>query len=401
MTRTTNAARRQANAPLVSLAGILKSARPDELRPGGRWIGDRYLPPIAGGAYGTLSTLDTLAASRQSVVQFGEDNAWNSIAAALAAHNAQVNDMLGDFVERTTDVRRAYGTTDVKVMDELDQWGRGDAQKVTAGVSVDFPMRRYGNELQWTLQMMQQMPASQLAAEVAAIMDADRLNFTRQIKRALFTATNNTSYVDTLGYPAGVTLTIRALVNADSVGIPVGPNGETFNGASHTHYLATASLTAANLSALILTVQEHYNAGTPVVYISSTDEAAVRALTGFQPAYDMRLTIADTVTRPTQGLDMANLYDRFIGYFGAAEVWIKPWMLASYIFAWVKGQPPPLVMRVPAFDVPADLRLIADEGRHPLHARSYERQFGVGVWNRTNGAVLYTASGTYATPTSF
>lgn len=399
MITTLNAARRR-RLPLVSIAGILASARPDELRPGGVWRGDRYLPPIAGSAYGTLSTLDTLAASRQSVVQFGEDNAWNSIAAALAAHNAQVNDMLGTLVERTTDVRRAYGTTDAKTMDELDQWGRGDAQKVTAGISVDFPLRRYGSELQWTLQMMQQMPASQLAAEVAAIMDADRLNFTRQIKRALFTPTNAT-FVDKLGYPANVSLNIKALVNADSAGIPVGPNGETFNGASHTHYLATASLVAANLSALILTVQEHYNAGTPVVYISSTDEAAVRALTGFQPAYDMRLTIADTVTRPQQGLDMANLYDRFIGYFGAAEVWIKPWMLAGYLFAYVQGQPPPLVMRVPTFEAAADLRLVADEGRHPLHARSYERQYGVGVWNRTNGAILFTGGGSYTVPSSF
>jgi hypothetical protein len=79
-------------------------------------------------AYGTLSTLDTLATVRQTVIEFGEDRAWDSIAAALAAHNAQKADMRGDLVERSTDVRRAYGTTDAKRMDEMDQWGLPDAQ---------------------------------------------------------------------------------------------------------------------------------------------------------------------------------------------------------------------------------------------------------------------------------
>lgn len=349
-------------------------------------------------AFGTLSTLDTLASIRQSVVEFGEDRAWDSIAAALAAHNAQVDDMLGTLVERTTDVRRAYGTTDAKTMQELDQWGQGDAQKITAGVAVDFPLRRYGDSLQWTRQWMMSNTVAQLAAEVAAIMDADRLNFQRAVKRAIYGPTN-TTFVDKLGVPANISLNVKAFVNADSAGIPVGPNGETFNGASHTHFLATASLVAANLTALILTVQEHYNTGVPVVYINSADEAAVRALTGFQPAYDQRLVIADTVTRPARGLEMANLYDRFIGYFGAAEIWIKPWVLASYFFAYVQGQPVPLVMRVPTFGGLDQLALMAEDERYPLRARTYERQFGIGVWNRTNGAILYTGGGAYVAPT--
>jgi hypothetical protein len=364
-------------------------------------LGGAFVPlPIAGGAFGTLSTLDTLAAIRQSVVDFGEDRAWDSINAALAAHNAQMLDMLGTLVERTTDQRRAYGTADAKQMQELDQFGQGDAQKVTAGITVDFPLRRYGDSLQWTRQWMMSNTVAQLAAEVAAIMDADRLNFTRQVKRALLTSTNAT-FIDKLGQPANTSLTIRALLNADSSGVPIGPNGETFNAATHTHYLATAALIAANLSALILTVQEHYASDTPVVYISSTDEAAVRALTGFVAAVDPRLIQATTVTRPQAGLDMANLYDRMIGYFGAAEIWVKPWMLAGYLFAYVQGQPPPLAMRVSPYAGLDQLQLVAEDERHPLRARTYERQYGIGVWNRTNGAALYTGGGAYVIPTSF
>lgn len=361
-------------------------------------LGGEFVPlPIWGGAFGTISTLDTLASIRQSVLDFGEDKAWDSIGVALAAHNVQVNDMLGTLVERTTDSRRAYGTTDAKTMQELDQWGQGDAQKVTAGVSVDFPLRRYGDSLQWTRQWMMSNTVAQLAAEVSAIMDADRLNFIKQVKRAIYFPTN-TTFIDKLGMPAGISLNIKAFLNADSAGIPVGPNGEVFVGSSHTHYLATASMIAANLAALILTVQEHYNTGVPIVYVSSTDEAAVRALTGFVPAVDPRLIQATTVTRPAQGLDMANLYDRFIGYFGAAELYVKPTAIAGYLFAYVQGQPAPLVMRVPTFGGLDQLSLMAEDERYPLRARTYERQFGVSVWQRMGGAVLYTGSGTYAAP---
>ena len=37
--------------------------------------------------------------------------------------------------------------------------------------------------------------------------------------------------------------------------------------------------------------------------------------------------------------------------------------------------------------------------RLPLRARSYERQFGIGVWQRVGGAVLQFNNGSYSTPT--
>lgn len=347
-------------------------------------------------AYGTLSTLDTLASIRQSVVQFGEDTAWVSIQAALDAHNRQVQDMLGTLVEQTTDTRRAYGTSDAGVMDEMDQWGLPDAQKITAGVTVDFPLRRYGASKQWTRQWMMSNTVAQLAAEIAALMDSDRLNFQKQVKRAIFLPTN-TSFVDKLGNPANITLNVKAFVNNDGAGLPVGPNGEVF-ATSHTHYLGSATLTAAAVASLVLTVQEHYNSGTPKLYISQTDEAAFRALTGFVAYLDPRLTINANANQAMQRVDLSNLYDRAIGLFGAAEVWIKPWAIANYIFAFIDGQPAPLAERVPTFPGLSDLAPTFDDERYPLRARSWERQFGIGVWNRTNGAVLNFSNASYTAP---
>lgn len=349
-------------------------------------------------AYGTLSTLDTLATVQQSVVDYGENNAWEAIRAALAAHNEQRAEMRGDLVERTTDTRRAYGSLDTKTMDEMDQWGLPDAQKISVAVTVDFPLRRYGNSLQWTRQWMMSNTAAQLAGEVAAILDADRRNWIKQVKRAIFTPTNST-FIDKLGQPANVSLAVKAFVNADSAAIPPGPNGETFTAASHTHYLGSAALDTTAASALVLAVQEHYNSGIPRIYIASANEAAWRALTGFVAYQDPRVTLNSNANQAMQRVDISNIYDRAIGLYGNAEIVIKPWMIAGYAFAYVQGAPVPLVERVPTFAGLGDLQFMFEDERHPLRARSYENQFGIGVWNRTNGAVLDFGNASYTAPT--
>lgn len=348
-------------------------------------------------SYGSLSTLDTLASIRQSVVAFGEDRAWDSISAALDSHNAQFSEMLGSLVERTSDARRSYGTADVKVMDEMDQWGQSDAQKITAAVTVDFPLRRYGNSLQWTRQWMISNTVAQLAAEVAAIMDADRSNLIKQVKRAIF-GSSNATFIDKLGVPANVSLSVKAFANNDGSGYPVGPNGEVF-ATSHTHYLANATLTAAVLTSLVVAVQEHYNSGTPVIVINSADEAAVRALTGFVAYVDPRLTLNANANQALTRLNFSNTYNREIGLFGPAVVRVKPWAIANYAFAYIEGQAPPLAMRVPQVESMGDLNLVYEDERLPLRARSYERQMGVGVWQRVGGAVLQFSNGSYQNPT--
>jgi hypothetical protein len=349
-------------------------------------------------AYGTLSTLDTLASIRQSVIAFGEDRAWEAISVALDAHNAQFNDMMGNFVERTTDARRSYGTGDTKVFDEMDQWGQSDAQKISAAVTVDFPLRRYGNSLQWTRQWMASNSAQQLAAEVAAIFDADRNNLIRQIKRAIYTS-SNTTFVDKLGYPANISLNVKAFANNDGSGYPLGPNGETF-ATSHNHYLANATLTTTVATNLITAVQEHYNTGTPVVIINSADEAAWRALTGFTAYVDSRLTLNANANQAVQRLNYSDLYNRAIGIYGNAEIRIRPWAVANYAFAYIENQAAVLCMRVPS-QAPdfGNLQFNYEDERLPLRARSYERQFGVSVWQRVGGAVLQFNNGSYVNPT--
>lgn len=346
-------------------------------------------------AYGTLATLDTLAASQQTIAQYGEDRAFEEIQRALAIHNRLTDEMLAMLVERTTDRQRRYGSNDSMAMDELDEFGSPDAQKIAAGATVGFPLRLYGIALQWTRKFMQNATAAELAAQVTAAMDADTRVIYRQIRRALFTPTNNTGYLDRL--VDNVNLAIRALANADSQAIPLGPNGETFDASTHTHYLFTAgtSLAAADLTSLVNTVREHYSQGEIEVWINTAQETAVRALTGFTAITPVFVTPANTSAAIVQEFDRGNPNNRLIGYYGTNyhPVYVKPHVPAGYLAA-VLVDPgiKPLVLRERAAGSGAFVLAYEDED-HPLRARAWEREFGMGVWHRVAAAALMIDSG--------
>lgn len=353
--------------------------------------------------YGTLSVLDTLAATQTSLIDYGEDRAWAEVDAALAAHNAQMADMLGDMVERSGDRLRRYGTAASKTMQELDEFGRPQAQKVTAGATLGFPLRLYGDALQWTRKFMQTGgSAQQLAAEFNAIIDADRRLTLYELKRSLFTPTNYT-FADRL--IDGIDIAVKALANADSASIPLGPNGESFDGSTHTHYLFTAgvALAAADVSGLITTVRQHSAMGSVDLFINSAQETAMRGLSGFVAhifGYIQRGGGA-TVDVSSQSLSPQNPGDRSIGFFGESEVWVKPWVPAGYVLALNVGAPQrPLVLRTRPGQ--GDLQFVSDYDDHPLRARAYEREFGIGVYNRVGAAALFIdagAAGAYVAPT--
>lgn len=346
--------------------------------------------------FGTLTTLDSLGASAtQTVAGFGEDRVFDAITAHLRIHNGIMTEMLAGKAERSSDRLRRYGGVDTMVMEDADQFGVARAQKVTAGSNVGFPLRLKTAGLQWTRKALRVMSLREIDAQVTAMLAADVQAVTTELKRALFLPTNYT-FTDVL--VDNVDLPVKRLVNADSAVIPVGPNGETFDAATHTHYLAAATLTTAALDGLIDTVREHYNVGQVMVEINKAQETTVRGLTGFAPYTDPRLINQSTALVAGNRLDITNPNNRAIGLYREAEIWVKPWMPATYLFGMVDGAPKPLVMRT-RDDSSGDLELVANDEDYPLRAERYEREFGVGVGTRTNGAALYIGGGSYVAPT--
>lgn len=342
-----------------------------------------------------LSTL--LAARDQSVAQFGLTNIIPILERELAAHNAVATMLVTDLAEFTTDRQRKYGVSSAEDMVEVDEYGRSATKVNKPGSTLGFPLKLFQYALGWTRKWFENKTPADLAIAVQAAERAHLRMLTRELKRSFMFSTNYT-WTDFL--VDNVDLSVKRLVNADGASIPEGPNSEVFDGSSHTHYLARAggSLAASDLTGAINTVIEHGYGASVKAAISKTDEATFRALSGFSAYPDPRVVYRNTDT-PGQTLDISRLDNRAIGIFGGAEVWVKSWMPANYTFVWDSGSDKPLVVRQRANGTTPGLRIAAEIDSFPLHAQYMEAEFGVGVYNRTNGAVLYFGGTSYANPT--
>lgn len=350
---------------------------------------------------GTHDVSTTFAARLSAIPNFqgqNMDRVQQALDDELAAHNGLMQEAVGELADITTQRLRTYGAASGGSMLKVDEYGRGPTQVAVPGDTAGFPLDKYQYAIGWTDTWFRIKSPIDMAVMVQAAEVADKKAVLYEIKQAIFGAANYTVFDHLVD---NISLAVKRFVNADSASIPTGPNGESFVVSTHTHYNGYASLTAPNMLDNINDVVEHGHGGQVRVYISTTDEAAVRALLGFSPYLDPRLMIgaiaANQVASPR--LDITRLDNRAIGIFGPAEVWVKPWMIASYQFAFDASGPKPLAFRQREQETMQGLRVAGEIPVYPLLARFMEREFGVGVWNRTNGAVGYFANATYASPT--
>ncbi len=291
---------------------------------------------------GIRSMADMLKQRFVTPVQLGLDTIERSLRADLATHNRLLADALAPFVEYTDQRRRRYGVSSTLQFDLADEFTRAHTQKVLTGSEVEFPMDGFQASIGWTAMFFKNKSVADLATTQTAAKIGHALKIRREMQKAMFGATNFSTFdyrVD------NVQLDVKRFVNADSAPIPIGPNTETFDASTHTHYLFHNGLDNASAHSLVNTVLEHHNNGAPKVYINQADEATWTALTDFKPYIDSRLTINMNTNQTKVGLDAQKTNDRAIGLFGAAEVWVKPWGIANYAMASDTMAPKPLVAR--------------------------------------------------------
>lgn len=356
-------------------------------------------------SYGTFSILDTLAASNQTIAQFGVDRAFDFIQKALMSHNDIMRDMRSAMMDSSVDRLRRGGSYSAMQLDELDEFGTPDAQKLTAGANIGFPLRRYGGALQWTGLALKRMLGAEMAAQVKGMMDADYQKLIFNMKAAFYRPVNY-NYDDRLRDKLqAIQLPVKALQNADGFPIPPGPNAEFFDPATHTHYLVasvTSTFGAVDMDALLGTVREHQATGQGYIAINQADQAAVIAFPKFRAVVDTRVIqplSASYVNPQVYALDLVNSNNRLIGLYDGVEVWVKPWPIAGYPAAWWTGPgvEKPLLYRFDP-DLPDELTLTFEGEVHGLRADVYESYYGIGVWNRIAMAVLDVGHGSYTAP---
>jgi hypothetical protein len=337
--------------------------------------------------YGTLDLLDSIANVNQSVIQFGEDNAYKEIQRALDAHNEIVRELVPELCEVTDDQMRRYGGTARMVMEDGDETGQPDVQKGVTGANMGFPLERARLALGWTRDWLEEHTVADLALQYTLAQKADIDFFQKRIQRSIFTPTNNLTYVDHLYNQ--LVLPVRALLNADGQPVPISADGTEFDGDTHTHY--TASLSSAGLTAdivrnVLTNVVEHVPVGEIRIYINRAQEAALWAMTGAFFPYvpeNIQQSSADRFAIDRK-LDQRNTVNRAVGRFDAAEVWVKPWVPPNYIVAVDLGAPgyKPLVYRTRPGGQNSDLRIRAEHEHFPLRAQTMTRDYGIGVWHR-------------------
>jgi hypothetical protein len=352
-------------------------------------------------AFGTLQIFDTIEARRVAannyINQFDEQTLYRQIQAFLEVHNRLMDEMTSDIVEPTSERFLTWGNVAQTSMQDGDEFSRPDVQKMSVSpTTMGFPLYIKQAAYGVTRLFMETKTLGDLEQVVLAATDADVRERLKMIRRSLFNPTNNLTYKDR--FEDNATLPLRALLNADSAYIPPDMWGNTFDGSTHTHYSGTSSFTAANLTALITNVLEHYNDGTIMVDINRAQETTIRGFTGFYPYYDARITPSvNQDVAQGRALDQFNVYNRPIGIFGASEIWVKPWVPANYVFAYNTAAPKPLRMRT-RNPQRGNLHIAAELEIYPLRATYMEREFGISVFERTNGAVLKTDNATYSAP---
>lgn len=345
---------------------------------------------------GTYDITSLQTVTDQTAAEFGLDTIQRVLEEDLAAWNQMVTEQVSELAEVTTDRQRAYGSSVGGEMQEVDEYGKAPTQKAEAGDTVGFPLRLFQFNLGWTAKYLQVATPAKLAIQTISAQDAHWRRIQKEIKRAIYGSANYTFRDHLID---NVTLNIKRFVNADGAKIPNGPNGEVFDGAVETHYLANNGWDATVLTNAINDVIEHGHGGEVKLAINKADETAVRALTGFVPYPDPRLVYRASDT-PGQTLDISRLDNRAIGIFAGAEVWVKSWILDNYPFIWDLADPDkPLAFRQRTQETLQGLRLAAENDDYPLYVQFMESEFGAGVWTRTNGLILYVGGVSYVVPT--
>lgn len=350
------------------------------------------------GNTGTLGLSDLLAQTYVSAEQFGVQTIQEVAQADVEAYNGIWRPLMADFVAVTTDAQRVSGGSSTPRSQKVNQAGRAATQIVGKGGTVGFPVDKFQYNLGWTADYYELATPADMAQQTLGAQAAHALDLTTEFKRAIYRSANY-SYVDE--YSKGITLTVRRFANGDGMPIASGPNGETFDGTSHSHYLYASSMTAGLLTSLIATVQEHNANARVQLCLNSADALTVQALSGFDPLIYANFTVNANASVPLARRDIGPVNNVQIGTFNkVAEVWIKPWAVANYVVALdVNAPEKPVVLREPIAGR-ADLRIRAQFNAFPLSAEYMEWMFGMGVWGRVRGAVAYTGSSSaYADPT--
>lgn len=347
---------------------------------------------------GIYSISDLLAVRNASAASYGIETIWRTVQMETEYANKRVNEMLADFCMPVTAQSAIWGGGGTVAMDEVDEYGVPMAKQNAIGITAQFPLRMYKQQLGWTEEYFETATPAEVAEKFLELRKGYFAQITKQMKKSLYLS-SVISFVDRL--TNGVTLSVKPLQAGDiTVGtVPDSPAGVVFAN-THTHILAENVVSAADVQALVDTVTEHGNTKGLKIFMNAADKAAFIALTGFTPLSQIYINY-DGVNSTVKKLDNEDVENQLIGYWlGGIECWVKPWACDNYLLCVATGMPEKVLgYRQRAQSNLQGWRIVNQFNDHPLIAEYAKAEFGFGVFNRVMGAVNYMNNDTWADPT--
>ena len=354
--------------------------------------------PLSTGTY----TIEELKAVRDRVVTFGEDKLLEALQTDLDFHNAALQEQLQEFATPTTDLQDRYGTNDSGGMQPADEFAQPITQVVRVGDQVAYPLWKRIRGVGWTKDYLDRATVEDLAKDQIAVRADHIKQVGVDLARALLHPVNHT-FRDV--HATLVDLNVKALVNGDGGGIPNGPNGESFDPDTHSHYnaidwaAATPDQRAEAMEAMVADLIEHGHGDDVRIYISQANESQVRQVPGFVRAEFALVRPAGDRDASTIVLDNSRTTNRVIGTFNGHPVWTKPWQRPNYQIAHAAGDArKPLKYRQDTIAERRGLRLGGQIKVYPLQTDNFEAFYGFGAHTRTAAVALYMGGPTYLSP---
>ena len=331
------------------------------------------------------------------------------INAALGALNAEFSsDWWARLYSVTDQIDLEYRVGSANGFEVHTEYGRPDVKRAATEGHM-LPIIPYDRMLGWTWDYLKKARMPQIEADIAdAIKDARDMRRKKILTRVLKRGDDSGVSVglSSSGYSAGFA-TDEGSTSVDF--IPPAFGGTSFDD-THEHYVPISGgvFTAAVFTDVKDELREHGHEPPYEFVAGPSDEAVIKALTGFTPVaeWGVKYGLTQDVAMVSGATDGIGSYP--IGVINDILVRIVAGMPQYYGFAWKSygklSQRNPLRLRVEknksALAVIAMPDPTAGVGLNPLQNLMLYMEFGVGVADRTNGTSRYVNSASWADGTA-
>lgn len=317
---------------------------------------------------------------------------WSELTARNAAFNRTMDRIISLWTYPVARAQDRVAVPASKGFEQASEFGRPTKRRVQY-VFRGFPLDHFDTGVGYTQEYLDSAPAR----EILSVADQIETDYTRlQMTTVLSALFNNANLTDMDG------ISVKRLYNADGE-VPPAWKRYTHDG-THTHYLTSAALDVAAVTAMELHLVHHGFDGQLYLMANRTEMDDLRGLAGFVPAVGAdRATVVngDIIggTRPTSlnGIPVQ-------GYIGKFAIVEEDEIPSGYLVGFATGGTlsPSNVIGIRQHENPSarGLRLVQGPSQeYPLYDAYYDTYMGAGIRQRGAAVITQITAGAYAVPT--